>query len=201
MDLILVRHGLPQTSRMTSDPPLSEIGRAQARRVALHLAEEAVDAVWASTMRRAIETAEPLTCSAGLELQTHAGVCEYDKTRSHYIPDEVLKAEDYEAWKAAVATDLAMDMTPFQEEVVEGLEHIIGRHPGGRVVVFCHGGVINVWTAHVLKMAPRLFFSPDYGSVSRFACARNGARTIISLNEHAHMRDIGHGRSTTNTDE
>ena len=56
--------------------------------------------------------------------------------------------------------------------------------------MFCHGGVINVWAAHVLKMVPRLFFDPNYTSIHRFLCARTGERNIVSLNETAHLRAL-----------
>jgi probable phosphoglycerate mutase len=56
------------------------------------------------------------------------------------------------------------------------------------VAVFCHGGVINMWTAHVLGMAPRVFFEADYTSINRFVCARQGQRSVVSLNERAHLR-------------
>jgi broad specificity phosphatase PhoE len=72
--------------------------------------------------------------------------------------------------------------------VVGALEEIVAAHPGQRVVVFCHGGVVNVWTAHVLGMAPRLFFEPRYTSVHRYMCARSGQRNVLSLNETAHLR-------------
>ena len=61
--------------------------------------------------------------------------------------------------------------------------------------MFCHGGVINVWTAHVLGMAPRLFFEPVYASVHRYLCARSGERNLVSLNETAHLQDTLHRRS------
>jgi probable phosphoglycerate mutase len=56
------------------------------------------------------------------------------------------------------------------------------------VAVFCHGGVINVWTAHVLGLAPRLFFEPGYTSVHRYMCARSGQRNVLALNERGHLR-------------
>ena len=59
MELILVRHGLPERRDDTSDPPLSDVGHDQARRVAAWLAHEKVDAVVSSTMLRARQTAEP----------------------------------------------------------------------------------------------------------------------------------------------
>ena len=40
--------------------------------------------------------------------------------------------------------------------------------------VFCHGGVVNLWTAKVLGMAPSLFVDVVYGSISRFLCASTG---------------------------
>ncbi len=67
------------------------------------------------------------------------------------------------------------------------LEEIVEAHPGQRVAVFCHGGVINVWTAHVLGMAPRLFFEPGYTSVHRYLCARSGQRNLVALNERFHL--------------
>jgi len=189
LDLILVRHGLPERSHVSADPPLSETGRAQAARVAAHLAGEAIDCVWASTMRRAIETAEPLASAAGFGLRTHAGICEYDRGAGRYVPNEVLKAEDYEAWRRMAGGD-GQDLGAFQVEVAAGLEQIIAENPGGRVVVFCHGGVINVWTAHVLGMPARLFFAPDYTSINRYVCSRRGERAVVSLNERHHLREI-----------
>jgi len=108
-----------------------------------------------------------------------------------YVPLEVLKREDYEAWKAFVAGGGAPDIVGFQKMVVDALEEIIAANAGRRVAVFCHGGVINVWTAHVLRMPPRLFFEPDYTSIHRFMCARSGQRNVVSLNERAHLRDTG----------
>ena len=46
-------------------------------------------------------------------------------------------------------------MMAFRTRVVEGMEEIVAAPPGQKVVVFCHGGVINVWATHVLAMQPR----------------------------------------------
>ena len=187
MDLILIRHGLPVRADDSSDPPLSETGHAQARLVGALLQREAIDAVASSTMRRAIQTAEPFAAAAALELATHDGIREYDRESGVYIPSEELKREDYAAWQAAVERDLST----FGEVVVETLEAIVRENQGRRVAVFCHGGVINAWTAHVLKMPARLFFNPTYASLSRFSCARTGQRSIITLNESHHLAELG----------
>ncbi|MDZ4370373.1 MAG: histidine phosphatase family protein [Phenylobacterium sp.] len=187
MELILVRHGLPERSAESSDPPLSAEGRDQARRVAVALGRDRIDAVVSSTMRRAIQTAEPYAGEGGHAVETHDGICEFDRHSGSYVPMEELKRENYEAWKAFVSRGANSDIADFQKVVVTTLEDIVARHGGKRVVVFCHGGVINVWTAHVLGMTPRLFFEPAYTSIHRYLCARTGEKNLLSLNDIGHL--------------
>lgn len=188
MDLILIRHGLPERRDDTADPPLTAEGHDQARRVAQMLAAEKVDAVYASTMLRAIQTAEPYAALSGHAIHEREGIVEFDRGTGQYVPMEVLKRDDYEAWKAFVSGGYQMDIHAFQKAVVDTLEDIIATNSGKSVAVFCHGGVINVWTAHILEMAPRLFFEPGYASVHRYLCARTGQRNLVSLNERAHLQ-------------
>ena len=188
MELILIRHGLPERRDDTADPPLSAEGHDQARRVAGWLAGEKIDAVYSSTMRRAVQTAEPFAARAGLPIVQHDDIAEFDRGSGAYVPLEVLKREDYAAWKAFSAGDHGADIAGFQAVVTPALEGIVAAHPGQRVAVFCHGGVINVWAAQVLATAPRLFFEPVYTSLHRFMCARSGQRNVVSLNETAHLR-------------
>ena len=187
MELVLIRHGLPVRADDTSDPPLSGIGHDQARRVAQRLAGERIDAVFASTMRRAVQTAEPFAAQAGHAIQERPGIVEFDRDKGSYVPMEELKRDDYEAWKAFVAGGHGADIESFQANVVETLEGIVAAHAGRNVAVFCHGGVINVWTAHVLGMPARLFFEPAYASVHRYLCARSGERNLVSLNDVGHL--------------
>ncbi|HTX48626.1 MAG TPA: histidine phosphatase family protein [Caulobacteraceae bacterium] len=190
MELLLIRHGLPVRSDDTSDPPLSAAGHWQAARVAERLADEGIDAVFASTMRRVIETARPFARAAGHEVQVRDGIVEFDREGGTYIPMEELKRDDYPRWKAMVDGGYGVDIASFQKLVVATLEDIVEANPSKTVAVFCHGGVINVWTAHVLGMAPRLFFEPTYASVHRYLCARTGQRNIVALNDDAHLRGV-----------
>ena len=61
--LLIARHGETEWNREEryqghADPPLNETGRAQAEQLAERLAGEPIDAVYASNLRRASETAE-----------------------------------------------------------------------------------------------------------------------------------------------
>jgi probable phosphoglycerate mutase len=187
MELILIRHGLPERRSDTADPPLTAEGLDQAQRTARLLARERIDAVFSSPMVRAVQTAEPFAGLSGHPIQTREGIVEFDRGTGAYIPMEELKRDDYEAWKAFVAGGYQIDIAGFQKTVVETLEGIVEGHPSKRVAVFCHGGVINVWTAHVLTMPARLFFEPAYASVHRYLCAGSGERNLISLNERCHL--------------
>ena len=106
----------------------------------------------------------------------------------HHRDDFLRSARDEEIYVAIAEGGHGADIGAFQSMVVETLEEIIQSHPGRKVAVFCHGGVINVWTAHVLGMTPRLFFEPGYTSVHRYLCAGSGQRNVVSLNERAHLR-------------
>jgi 2,3-bisphosphoglycerate-dependent phosphoglycerate mutase len=188
MELILVRHGLPERTDTTADPPLTPEGHDQAARVARWLENDGIHATYSSTMLRAVQTAEPFVALAGHTLSQHDGIVEFDRGSGVYVPMEVLKREDYAAWKAMADGSHGIDIADFQAMVVTALEEIIAANPGRKVAVFCHGGVVNVWTAHVLGMAPRLFFEPGYTSVHRYMCASTGRRNVVSLNERAHLR-------------
>ena len=63
-------------------------------------------------------------------------------------------------------------------------------HPGQRVAVVCHGGVINAYTGHVLGVDNPLFFLPEYTSITRVFAASSGERSIHTLNEFAHLRGM-----------
>jgi probable phosphoglycerate mutase len=196
LELILVRHGLPERQEIEggkADPPLSAVGREQAELVAGWLQQESIDAVYASTMNRARQTAEPFARACGLAIIEREGIVEYDRHAASYVPMEELRAEDPDAWRAFVAGGYNdhLDIHQFHATVVNTMEEIITDHSGQRVAVFCHGGVINVWTAHVLGLTPKLFFEPKYTSIHRYLCARSGERNLESLNEAAHLNTAG----------
>ena len=79
----------------------------------------------------------------------------------------------------------------FHERVITSMEAIIRDNAGGRVVVTCHGGVINEYLAHVLGLAGNQFFYPNYTSIHRVAASSRGHRSILSVNESGHLRGTG----------
>ncbi|MBW2230546.1 MAG: histidine phosphatase family protein [Deltaproteobacteria bacterium] len=200
MELILVRHGLPLTVERVdgapANPALSELGHAQALAVAAHLGSESIDRIYSSHLQRAHQTALPLAETLGLEVELEPRVAEYDRDSQVYVPLEELRERDYQAWLDFMSRGYpdGMDLDDFRRDVLAGMEDIIAANPGGRVVVFCHGGVINTWASHVIGLGFKLFFNPDYTSVNRFlAAGGSGVRSVGSLNERAHLRAVTPG--------
>jgi 2,3-bisphosphoglycerate-dependent phosphoglycerate mutase len=196
VDLVIVRHGEPVrivAEEGIANPPLTERGRAQAAATAEWLKVEPIEAIYASPLQRAMQTAEPLAAALGLDVRVADGVAEYDRDSPSYIPYEELKATK-DPHFYALAENRLSDVFPegaeFRKRVCASMDEIITAHPGQRVAVFCHGGVVNVFLAEVLELARDLWFEPSYASISRVAASRGGVRSLVSLNETAHLRDI-----------
>jgi probable phosphoglycerate mutase len=200
LDLVFVRHAEPVrivAAEGPADPPLTEKGRAQAEAVAEFLGAESFDAIYASPMRRAQETAAAIAAVTGLGIVDEDGIAEYDRKSEFYIPVEELKTTtdpDLRAhWRALAENrleDVVEDAHTFAPRVVESIRRIIADHAGQRVVAVCHGGVINVALADVLGLDRSLFFLPEYASVHRVAASRKGIKTVVSMNETAHLRGL-----------
>jgi probable phosphoglycerate mutase len=192
VELILVRHGLPvriDDAGGPADPELSDEGRAQAVRLADWLRRDAIDAVYVSPMRRAVQTAEPLADALGVDPVVDDELAEFDRETHFYVPIEELKAAGDERYMKIMRGELDGEVDPqtFREVVAVAVERIIEAHPGNTVTIVCHGGVINAWASHVLGLPDPLFFEPFYTSVNRFLASSRGHRSVVSLNDLGHL--------------
>jgi probable phosphoglycerate mutase len=198
VNLLLIRHGEPVRivdADGPADPPLGDRGRVQSDRLAAWLAQEHIDAVVSSPMRRARQTAAPLAAAHGVQIQIHDGLAEFDVKATSYIPLEELKAtgdERYLAMKEGRLDSYGIDLAEFQAAAVSAVEQVIAAHPSRKVAVCCHGGVINAYTSHVIGLDRVLWFETGYTSISRVAASSQaaGSRSIISLNETPHLREV-----------
>ena len=195
MELLLIRHGQPERVEGAdgpADPPLTEEGRHQAGRLAAWLTHEPVQHVVTSTLRRARETAAPLARALGLEAEVVAGLSEFDAGADSYIPIEELRATRDPRFFALVEGRWgefgdAPEPEAFRASVVEAVEELVDRFPSRLVAVVCHGAVINLYLGHVLGLDQLLWFEPNYASISRVRASRDGVRSVVSVNETAHL--------------
>ncbi len=198
MELVLVRHALPVRVDATpdgspADPGLAALGEQQAERIAAALRHDDITALYTSPALRARQTAAPLGAALGLEPVVAAGLAEFDAGDSSYVPIEELRAAGDPRWEALLRGDLysqGVDPAAFRATVVGAVEAIAARYPAGRAVLFTHAGSINAYAGHVLGQARALWFGPAYCSLHRFAAARDGRRSVVSLNETGHVKDL-----------
>lgn len=200
MELIFVRHAEPVRKFVEggpADPELAERGLKQAEAVGAFFADEKIDVLYASPLRRAQQTAEAIGAHHSLDILTSDGIAEYDRQSEFYIPvEELKKSDDPELkahWQALAADkldDVVEDAHTFRPRVKEAVDELITEHPGQTVVAVCHGGVINVALAEILGLSRSLWFEPSYASIHRVRASRGGIRTVQSINETQHLRGL-----------
>jgi len=146
--LLLVRHGETDWNadgrlQGHTDRPLSDFGRRQARQLAEELAEEKLDAIYASDLSRARETAEIVGVRLGL------GV----------VIDPGLREKDWGTWEGLTGVErgrvefVGESTEAHQERMLGALRRIAERHSGGRVLVVTHGGSMRRVQTVALGMA------------------------------------------------
>jgi probable phosphoglycerate mutase len=181
-DLLLVRHGESAPARLDqpaprvdghSDPELAPEGREQAEHLADRLAQEHIDAIYVTTLRRTAETAAPLAKRLGIEPQVEPDL------REIYLGDwEGVAFRKYVSERHPIAIQMFLeqrwDVIPgaesneaFATRVRRGLEGIVKAHPGQRVVVVVHGGVIGQALALVTGASTFSFIGADNASISQ----------------------------------
>ncbi len=201
MELLLVRHALPVRvdNSMTgekADPWLSDLGREQAEALASWLASkysgfppaEVVNLIYSSQCIRARQTAEIIAGPLGADVRVEEGLNEYDAGEAQYIPVEELKAKRDHRWVELRSNTAIPEAESFSREVVSSVERIISAHPGQKIVAVCHGGTIGAYMAHLLGIDRILFYEAIYTSVNRVLAASTGERSVVSLNEIAHLK-------------
>jgi 2,3-bisphosphoglycerate-dependent phosphoglycerate mutase len=201
LDLLLVRHGQSEAYVEGKpfplvdghgDPPLSELGRSQALRVRDRLAEAGIDAIYVTTLRRTAQTAGPLAERLGLtpavepELrEVYLGEWEgglYRKMVADFHPiAQRMFAE--ERWDVIPGAE---SLVSFDGRVKAAIGRIAAEHPGQRVAVFTHGGVIGQALALATGSRPFAFNAADNASVSR-VIVTSPTWYIRTFNDTAHL--------------
>lgn len=190
MELVLVRHGEPArdlTPEEAVDPGLSATGREHAERVAAALAHEQFSALYTSPMRRAVESAAVLAAMIGTEPIVEDDLAEFDQGSVYLHFEDMAEGSPYELYLRGDLSPWGTTAEKFTSRVDEAFARIVAAHPGGRVLVVSHGGVHNAFLGSVLGIPDLHFHEPSYAGISRVRVSRAGLRTIVSMNETAHL--------------
>jgi len=199
--LLLIRHGETQWNAQARiqghrDIALSERGVRQAHRLARFLAAQAIDAVYASDLVRASQTAQPLADALGLAMRLDARLRERGFglfEGSTYEEAQANWPTEYAVWRRrdpAHALPGGESYLAARARVLQCLDEIARGHAGETVAVVTHGGVLDIVyrTAYGIPWeTPRSHLLPN-ASINRvFARPPGPALTVHSWAEHQHL--------------
>ncbi len=209
--LIVVRHGETSWNQVTriqghTDIDLNDMGRWQAAQLATALADERLDAVYASDLRRAHETGHALAQAQGLVVQGNKGLRErcfgvlegktWQEIETQHPHEAAQWRTRVPGWSPAGGESLEV----LQTRVLATLNALAQRHVGEHVALVAHGGVLDIIyraatglalqapRSWLLKNAAinRLLWTPEsltlvgWGDVTHLECAE---QTTPSLDE------------------
>ena len=150
--ILLARHGETDWNREGrfqghADPPLNDTGRAQAVELSVALMADELAAVYSSPLRRALETAEVVAASHGLEPLQLEALREIDVgswqglTRAELeerVPDQFARWLDYDqGWEDGESYD------EMGSRVISALLELAAAHEGERILAVSHGGPVR----------------------------------------------------------
>jgi broad specificity phosphatase PhoE len=203
-ELTFVRHGeqLVNDARQGPvgewiDPPLSERGVQQARLVGERFSTDMVDVVYASPLKRAFDTGyqiarhhrlQPIVIDDLREVEVFRDVPAGERVQDFLghdllagIHERMLRERKWDVYPYSESS------FGFRKRTVNAIEAIIAANEGKRVVVACHGGVINAYVAHIIGTEMDMFFRPAHTSVSVVYAGNGGVRALQSLNDVTHL--------------
>ncbi|OZI30867.1 histidine phosphatase family protein [Bordetella genomosp. 10] len=162
-EIWLIRHGETTWNRARrlqgwKDIPLNEEGVSQAAKLARRLTRDAqagpFEAIYSSDLQRAHDTAQAAADLLQLRVRPEPGLRE----RCYGVLEGLAmdELEQHQPEAAAVWRSREPDrqleggesLRQFRDRVVTTMEDVVTRHPAARVLLFAHGGVLDIAWRH-----------------------------------------------------
>ncbi|HEY8076030.1 MAG TPA: histidine phosphatase family protein [Labilithrix sp.] len=201
--LYLARHGETADNAALvfqgqSGKGLNALGRTQAKRLGQRLARRPPDAVIASDLERAVETATIVAEACGREVELDPDLREVDVghwTGKDHLTIAELFPEEWAAWSAGLDVRRGGGETyaELADRVTRALERVVAKHEGKRVLVVSHGGAIKSVVARLLGVGQSGFralagvANAGITLIERDASARH---RLHSWNDTAHLEGL-----------
>ena len=192
--VLLVRHGqTPTTGTVLPGRAkglhLSDAGRAQALAVAERLgAVRSIDAIYASPLERARETAAPLSKALKMAVRIERGLveCEFGEWTGRNLKD-LYKLPEWSAvqrYPSGFRFPGGESFAEMQTRITGAISKLQERHRGGTVAMFSHADPIKAAVAHALGTHLDLFqrISISTCSVTAILFGPHGP-SVLTVNE------------------
>ena len=206
LHIYFVRHGQTDWNQLRrfqgqQDVPLNELGRRQAEAIAGRLKGARFDALYASDLSRAGQTAEIVNEHHGLPMARDVQLRErsFGCFEGHTIEESRQK---YPELRAAYERDSLNFRIPGGESRLEFIrrvgaffEGLREKHADQTVAIVAHGGVLGALFSHIIShklgfSSPQFvpLFSVENCSLSQLQ--HDERWLVISLNETEHLREL-----------
>jgi probable phosphoglycerate mutase len=208
-ELYLVRHGEavanvePVIGGMRGDPGLTARGREQARLLEQRLRDRPVsaDLLVASTLPRALETAEYVARALGLPVLRDDGLQELRPGEADGLTVEQWRARYRGGEEAPGTRDPYREFSPggeswatFLARACGALSRLVARHRDETVVAVCHAGVVEASFALAFGLGAsgnRVDCAPSNTSLTHWRHRPSSAGepewTLVSFNDADHV--------------
>jgi broad specificity phosphatase PhoE len=205
--LYLIRHGTTALNRYVPyrlqgralDPPLDALGREQARLAGTALSSIPMDAVYASPLLRAVETARAIARPHDLGVETVAPLVEVDVGSCEGKTWAEVECDDpvgFRLFRAETGTapypgggESYLDV---QRRATPAVRSIAMSHPGGRVAVVAHNvvnrAVLAGWLGVPIERAPAI--RQDNAGINVIDFDADGSATVATLNAALHLEGL-----------
>ena len=204
--LVLVRHGESvatverRIGGVRTCGGLSPLGFKQAEALAARLTrtgEITADVLFASTMLRAVQTAEIISPALGdLPVLSEAGVCEHEPGPDcdGLTYDEFISRHGEPDWLGnpyVVGFPGGETIAEFKFRAAAALHGLAQRYAGSTVVVACHAGVVDVAMRSLLNLPMTGSFELGTLNTSLTEFLHNGARwRLVRYNDASHLEGL-----------
>jgi broad specificity phosphatase PhoE len=200
--LILVRHGETawnQERRIqggSSDTGLSEVGRRQVERLGLALKETKIDAIYASPLKRALDTAQAIAGYHQLIVQVEPDLREMEVGELEGVSIAEL-GTSFSQFLLQWRQGQGMEKLPGGESVIEladrvwaTIESIMKKHEQGTIVVVCHffTAVAAICKALGWPLTCIERIRVQTGSIS-IIDLEDGQHRLVSLSDTCHLKE------------
>ncbi len=204
--VLLIRHGQSQGNAEGrfgghTETPLSTLGRTQAEATARALSAQTFQAIYASDLPRAVETAEPLARLTGLPINQSEAFRERSVGVMESLTFEEAAAAHPEQYGALLRRDFehiilgGESYRQMLERASRKLDEIIEQHRGGRIAVFSHTGTICILALHLMGAldAPALrpvWIATANCGITRFDLRADGYVRVLAVNDTRHLQSL-----------
>ncbi len=198
--LILIRHGQTVWNKIgryqgQADIELSELGQQQAAQLGKWFPYTDVKAVYASSLKRAMDTGKAVADRLGLE------VVGCDELREIYFGDwEGLTYDEiHDGWPTEHEglfnrPDITVcpngeGFAQVQERAVAKLQELLKKHEGETFVIAAHGGVNRTILCYALGLPVQYMWNirQDNTAVNVISFYEGGKRTVDLMNSTSHL--------------